>query len=183
MHEVSNTEEDSIENFYKKIYKERFGIRYQSRSTKRLSISSNDCNLKISFIKSIQKKRNSNNNKSSPSNNLESFYKNKSIINDEELDKIYNFDYNIKEIPPIYNFLKMEKWSEINSGIKKSTEDIQYSYCKTCDHNLVKPICLDCINIYHKGHLIKYIINKGKIIYSCLEKNHHKENNYECLCN
>ena len=97
MHEISNTEEDLIEKFNKKIYKERFGIRYQSRSTKRLLISSNDCNLKNSFIKSIQKKRNSNHNKSSPSNNLESFYKNKSTINDEELDKMYNFEHNIKE--------------------------------------------------------------------------------------
>ena len=78
-----------------------------------------------------------------------------------ELNKIYgNFEKESEDILPIQYFNKVNNCSVSKYGIKKSTEDIEYSYCKTCDHNLLKPICLCCINQCHKGHLIKYIFNK-----------------------
>ena len=86
----------------------------------------------------------------------------------------------------------MNNCSILKYGIKKSTEDIKYSYCKTCDPNLTNPICLPCINNCHIGHLIKYVLNKGKIRCSCGEKNHYQNkinnnleesNNIICLFN
>jgi len=111
-----------------------------------------------------------------------------------ELDKIYNNEQNEEEILPIKNFLIKEKCSILKYGINKSSEEIKYSYCKTCDHNLLNPICNPCINRCHKGHLIKYAFTKGKIKCSCGEKNHYQNNmiknapitkteNIICLCN
>ena len=109
-----------------------------------------------------------------------------------EIEKIYGTnekDYD--EILPIHNFDRVTKCSVLKYGIKKSTEEIEYSYCKTCDYNLLKPICICCINQCHKGHIIKYIFNKGRIKCYCGEINHigmklnnnNDNNDINCLCN
>ena len=110
-------------------------------------------------------------------------------INELDINRVYNNFKKIKEnIIPITNFFKINKCSIIKYGIKKSTENIEYSYCKTCDHNLIRPICLHCISICHKNHLISYIFKKGKIKCSCGEKNHNviktndKENHNNIKC-
>ena len=114
-------------------------------------------------------------------------------VNDLELERIYNININEYEhIIPVFNFLKIGKCSILKYGIKKSKQPIKYSFCKTCDHNLVNPICISCINQCHKGHLIKYIFKKGKIRCFCGEKNHYqktinnnifKEKDIMCFCN
>ena len=114
-------------------------------------------------------------------------------VNEDELDRLYNNQKDYEKILPIFNFLKIEKCSILKYGIKKSKEEIKFSYCRTCDHNLLNPICLYCINVCHKGHLIKYIFKKAKIKCSCGEKNHYSKKinniniiqnkNIICLCN
>ena len=102
-------------------------------------------------------------------------------VEEIELNRLYNNNNQKKDekIKPIINFKKVNKCSIIRYGVKKSTEKIEYSYCKTCDHNLVRPICLHCINKCHSGHATNFIFKKGRIKCSCGEKNHYivKTNN------
>ena len=108
-----------------------------------------------------------------------------------ELNKLYGEDEKIKyQIVPILNFLKITDCSMMKYGARKSSIEIDYSYCKTCDNNSLKPICLPCINKCHFGHVIKFILKKGHIKCSCGEKNHmimkinyNKISNVNCLCN
>ena len=200
--EDSNHLDDEMEKYNKQAYRGRFGILYRSISTKFLSKRSYELkpnhNYKLKMKKS-EKCIETRKNKKKPSFTVvkSQSHKNISIItevNEMELDRIYkkNVDQNENEnILPIFNFLKIRNCSILKYGIKKSTEEIKYSYCKTCDHNLVNPICFPCINNCHKGHLIKYIYSKGKIKCSCGEKNHYQKNannidnnkNIMCLCN
>ena len=108
-----------------------------------------------------------------------------------DLIKLYENDEKIKhKILPILNFNKINDCSIMKYGARKSSVEIEYSYCKTCDYNSLKPICLSCINKCHYGHIIKFIFKKGYIKCSCGEKNHmimkinyKKTNNIKCLCN
>ena len=199
MLDKSITTEEKLEKYNKKLYKGRFGISYHSISTKILSMHSFEIRPKKGpKKKKLQKglsmnlsnifKKNYLEEKTKPHQNINIIPE----VNEIELDRIYN--NNNKEYEknsPIYNFLKIKKCSILKYGVKKSTENIKYSYCKTCDHNLLNPICFPCINSCHKGHLIKYIYNKGKIKCSCGEKNHYQKNIYNinnnkniiCLCN
>ena len=109
----------------------------------------------------------------------------------DELTKLYGDDEKTKyQIVPILNFLKISDCSMMKYGARKSAIEIDYSYCKTCDNNSLKPICLPCINKCHLGHVIKFNFKKGHIKCSCGEKNHmimkinyKKINNMNCLCN
>ena len=108
-----------------------------------------------------------------------------------DLNKLYGDDEKTKyQIVPIINFLKIKDCSMMKYGARKSSIEIDYSYCKTCDNNSLKPICLPCINKCHYGHVIKFILKKGHIKCSCGEKNHmimkinySKISNMNCLCN
>ena len=57
-------------------------------------------------------------------------------------------------------------------GIKPSNEVIEYTFCKTCDINLIYPICIPCIEECHRGHNIKRNYLKGHIKCMCGEKLH-----------
>ena len=175
-------DEKEVEKNNKDQYKKRFGINYSVKKLKSLDLYNNDF-LKMRGTKRYNSKiyisRNSSRYNSLTNN--ESSYRRKSTrrnnLNNEkdkiELNKIYgNFEKESEEILPIQYFNKVSNCSIVKYGIKKSSEEIDYSFCKTCDHNLLKPICLCCINQCHFGHSIKYIFNKGKIKCCCGEKNH-----------
>ena len=186
--------------FNKNQYKNRFGINYSNM--KSLDINNDFFKIKknIRFGTKINLSK-ANSRYNSLLNNEPSFrgksarYNNLNNEKDKiELNKIYaNFEKESEEILPIQYFTKVSNCSIVKYGIKKSSEEIEYSFCKTCDHNLLKPICLCCINECHKGHSIKYIFNKGRIKCCCGEKNHIgmkikgqtniSNNNIKCLCN
>ena len=89
----------------------------------------------------------------------------------QELIKLYGDDDKIKyQILPLLNFTKINDCSIMKYGARKSSIEIEYSYCKTCDYNSLKPICLTCINKCHYGHVIKFVFKKGHIKCSCVEK-------------
>ena len=91
----------------------------------------------------------------------------------QELIKLYGDDDKVKhQILPLLNFTKISDCSIMKYGARKSAIEIEYSYCKTCDYNSLKPICLTCINKCHYGHVIKFILKKAHIKCSCGEKNH-----------
>ena len=197
-----NHDEKELLKLNKNQYKNRFGINYSFKKIKSLDINNNDFfkmkrikrfNSKIykskdsSRYNSLTKSESSFRGKSTRHNNL---YNEKDKI---ELNKIYgNFEKESEEILPIHYFTKVSNCSIVKYGIKKSPEEIEYSFCKTCDHNLLKPICISCINQCHSGHSIKYIFNKGRIKCCCGEKNHigmkikdqtNNNNEIKCLCN
>jgi len=199
MVEDSTHEDELLEKYNISQYRGRFGISYSSKSSKILSpskfsdiVSSKKIVSKLKL--KLQKETSIRNNISlevEEKPNLHSNILNE--IKEIELERIYsNFHERDEDILPIANFKKVNKCSIIKYGIKKSTEEIEYSYCKTCDHNLVRPICLSCINKCHFGHSIYYIFSRGRIKCSCGEKNHvtvNINNNYyrlggiKCLCN
>ena len=84
-----------------------------------------------------------------------------------ELMKLYeeedDEDIKDKTLLPIVNFNKISNCSILKYGVKKSTEEIEYSYCKTCDYNSLKPICMSCIHKCHYGHIIRFNFKKGNI--------------------
>ena len=197
MVEDSTHEEELLEKYNKSQYRGRFGISYFSKSSKILSPSkfSDIVSSKKMVAKlKLQKETIIRNNYKSDLE--EKLNVNNNILNgikEIELERIYHNSKEKKEINlPIANFKKVSKCSIVKYGIKKSTEEIEYSYCRTCDHNLVRPICLSCINKCHKNHSINYLFRRGRIKCSCGEKNHHTINinnnpnklgDINCLCN
>ena len=197
MVEDSTHEEELLEKYNKSQYRGRFGISYFSKSSKILSpskfsdiVSSKKMVAKLKLQKETIIRHNFRSEleeKSNVHNNL------LNGIKEIELERIYHNSKEKKEINlPIANFKKVSKCSIVKYGIKKSTEEIEYSYCRTCDHNLVRPICLSCINKCHKNHSINYLFRRGRIKCSCGEKNHHTINinnnpnklgDINCLCN
>ena len=169
--------EQLMENYNKNQYKGRFGIFYSSISSKNVIHLGE---VKPKNIKKTIKKGVSLNDSSKIK---KTFFCDKNIsysklindANEVELDKLYNNNEKEDEkIGPIKNFLKINKCSILKYGIKQSTENIKYSYCKTCDYNVSNPICAPCINKCHKGHEIKLNLYKGKIKCFCGDKNHYK---------
>ena len=189
--------DDLDQKYNKSKYPKRFGISYTKESRKNLDFdySPNKKNKKkVGMNSSID--NSSKLNSMIHNDSARKIRSSKNVLFNEaeqiEIDKIYGINgKEYEDILPIHNFDKITKCSVLKYGIKKSTEEIEYSYCKTCDYNFLKPICLCCINLCHKGHLIKYIFNKGRIKCSCGEKNHigiklsnHNNNNdIHCLCN
>ena len=90
---------------------------------------------------------------------------------------------------PLINFTKVNDCPIMKYGCRKSSSEIEYSYCKACDYKSLKPICISCLNKCHYGHVVKFIIKKGYIKCSCGEKNHltmkinDKNIDMKCLCN
>ena len=64
---------------------------------------------------------------------------------------------------PLINFTKVNDCPIMNYGCRKSSSEIEYSYCKACDYKSLKPICISCLNKCHYGHVVKFIIKKGYI--------------------
>ena len=168
---LENEELEEEEQYNKKQYENRFGISYLSRSSKGLKLYFNEgIARKNSQFKSsnLFSRRNTIKDASIVKKNTKSMF---NEVNEIDINRVYDNIKKVKEnIIPISNFFKISKCSIIKYGISKSTDEIEYSYCKTCDHNLVRPICLHCINNCHKNHLTSFIFNKGKIKCSCGEK-------------
>jgi len=175
MIELSENEDlEEDEKYNKRQYERRFGISYSSKG------------LKLNFNEGISRKNTKfkGSNLFSRENSRRSTIKENSIVrkntkrifnevNEIDINRIYDNIKKVNEhIIPISNFFKINKCPIIKYGIKMTTDEIEYSYCKTCDHNLIRPICLHCINNCHKNHLTSYIFSKGKIKCFCGEKNH-----------
>ena len=190
---IEDSCDDLDDDYNRSQYKDRFGILYSSRSSKDLvtfnSIKKTPESPKVHKGSSI---RNTVHQKIGVDIKLNSIIT--SEIGQYELDNIYkNIIKEEDSIKPIHNFNKMNRCSIIKYGIKPSTDEIKYSYCKTCDHNLVRPICYPCISQCHNGHLINTLIKKGKIKCFCGEKNHFQNQiinnndvdykNINCFCN
>ena len=95
--------------------------------------------------------------------------------NYEEINikEIYRDNDNNNDVPKlIQKFTEIKDCSILKYGIKPSIDDIEFSFCRTCDPNLVSPICLPCIKTCHKSHRIKKKIMKGEIKCACGERLH-----------
>ena len=72
----------------------------------------------------------------------------------------------------IKKFLEVPECSILKYGLKPSIESVEFSFCRTCDPNLINPICIACINTCHKSHKIKKKVIKGEIKCICGERLH-----------
>ena len=72
----------------------------------------------------------------------------------------------------IQKFIQIPECSILKYGLRISNEDIDFSFCRTCDPNSINPICLPCIKICHLGHRIQKKYIKGQIKCICGERLH-----------
>ena len=74
----------------------------------------------------------------------------------------------------ITNFLKIKKCTILQYGVKPTTEKVKFGYCRTCDLNLMNPICEECLYECHKKyeHNIREINEPDNIICGCGERMH-----------
>ena len=72
----------------------------------------------------------------------------------------------------IKKFLEVKDCTILKYGLKPSIENVDFSFCRTCDPNLINPICMACINTCHKSHKIKKKFIKGEIKCICGERLH-----------
>ena len=72
------------------------------------------------------------------------------------------------------DFLRIKGCSILKYGIKISTDKINFGYCRTCDINLIHPMCLECARICHQqlGHKIIEMNETANIRCGCGEKMH-----------
>ena len=84
-------------------------------------------------------------------------------INEDDLDLKLLFENCFEGENTLENSNKIPNCSILIYGAKASFEEIEYSFCKSCDSNLINPICIECINNCHKGHNIKKNFMKGHI--------------------
>ena len=45
----------------------------------------------------------------------------------------------------ITSFLKIKKCTILQYGVRPTTEKVKFGYCRTCDLNLMNPICEECL--------------------------------------
>ena len=91
-------------------------------------------------------------------------------INMKEIYKEKEEDESAPKI--IQKFLEVNECSILKYGLKPSIENVEFSFCRTCDPNLINPICMACINTCHKSHEIKKKFIKGEIKCICGERLH-----------
>ena len=96
---------------------------------------------------------------------------------DNDLEEIIIKEiYKIKEdeeVPKlIQKFMKIKQCSILKYGLKTSNENIDFSFCRTCDPNLINPICAECIKECHQGHKYKKKFMIGQIKCICGERLH-----------
>ena len=74
----------------------------------------------------------------------------------------------------IDEFLKIKNCSILEYGVRPSLEKIKFGYCRTCDMNLMNPICFPCLYECHKKfeHDIREINEPDNIICGCGERMH-----------
>ena len=103
---------------------------------------------------------------------------NRLIFDEENLNMSEEIDINelyydvIMSEKPIQNSNKIPLCSVLKYGTKPSIDKIEYTFCKTCDNNLINPICIECINNCHKNHHYKKEFLKGNIKCFCGENLH-----------
>ena len=91
-------------------------------------------------------------------------------INMKEIYKDIEDEENSPKL--IKKFLEVPDCSILKYGLKPSIENVEFSFCRTCDPNLINPICIACINTCHKSHKIKKKFIKGEIKCICGERLH-----------
>ena len=91
-------------------------------------------------------------------------------INMKEIYKDNDDEENVPKL--IKKFLEVQDCSILKYGLKTSLENVEFSFCRTCDPNLINPICIACINTCHKSHKIKKKFIKGEIKCICGERLH-----------
>ena len=74
----------------------------------------------------------------------------------------------------VNDFLKIKNCSILTYGVRPSLEKIKFGYCRTCDMNLMNPICHQCLYDCHKQfeHDIREINEPDNIICGCGERMH-----------
>ena len=91
-------------------------------------------------------------------------------INMKEIYKDKDDEENAPKL--LQKFLEVKDCSILKYGLKTSLESVEFSFCRTCDPNLINPICIACINTCHKSHKIKKKFVKGEIKCICGERLH-----------
>ena len=96
----------------------------------------------------------------------------KSEKSNNELISDLGPDENVNDV--ISQFLRIKKCSVIAYGIKPSPEKLKFGFCRTCDLNLMNPICLECLYECHKkyDHDIREMNEPDNIICGCGERMH-----------
>ena len=157
--------------------------------------SPNNNNRMQLFARTKSNKRNSINNSSlkvqvtkNTSTNLQVFNSQQlSHLNRRKSRTIHGFDNDLEEIHMreiykiqddedvpklIQKFINVKGCSILKYGLKISNESIDFSFCRTCDPNLINPICAECIKVCHIGHKFKKKFMKGEIKCICGERLH-----------
>ena len=124
--------------------------------------SSRKSSLKIDTNKSITSKQKTRKMNSLFDYNEEQFIK--------ELYKNKEDNYQIPKL--IQKFFHIKNCSILKYGLKPSIDTIDFSFCRTCDPNLINPICIPCIKECHFGHKIQKNFLKGEIKCICGERLH-----------
>ena len=123
----------------------------------------------------LTKSTNSNNNSLLPSMRRKSrtVFDFNSNFDEINIKEIYRDNEDNNDVPKlIQKFTEIKDCSILKYGIKPSIDEIEFSFCRTCDPNLVSPICLPCLKNCHKSHRIKKKIMKGEIRCACGERLH-----------
>ena len=122
-----------------------------------------------------------------PANNDQIEQKNDLVINNDEMEEEKNSlvseskksskieinnDDNCNEV--ITEFLKIKNCTILQYGIKPTIEKVKFGYCRTCDLNLMNPICEVCLYECHKkyDHNIREINEPDNIVCGCGERMH-----------
>ncbi len=99
--------------------------------------------------------------------------KNSLVSESKKSDDIeINNEDNCNEV--INGFLKIKNCTILQYGIRPTAERVKFGYCRTCDLNLMNPICEECLLQCHKKyeHNIREINEPDYIICGCGERMH-----------
>ena len=92
---------------------------------------------------------------------------------EQVLKEIYKKNNDNSYIPKmVQKFFYIKDCSILKYGLKPSIDTIDFSFCRTCDPNLINPICIPCIKECHFGHKIQKNYLKGEIKCICGERLH-----------
>ena len=100
----------------------------------------------------------------------------RTLVSESESKKSNKIEINNEEScnDVIASFLKIKKCTILQYGVKPTTEKVKFGYCRTCDLNLMNPICEECLYECHKKfeHNIREINEQDYIICGCGERMH-----------
>ena len=147
----------------------------RNESIKRITIftrtKSNSKNNNILFFK--KNTTNSNNPLHSSTKKKRTFRNFDTNYNEVLIKDIYKNQDDGNYTPKlVQKFLQVEECSILEYGLKNSVQDIDFSFCRTCDPNLINPICLACLKVCHSEHRIQKKVFRGQIKCICGERLH-----------